>query len=746
MTPAQPLEGQSRVTSPRGDEFEIIDPAERTALESAPSIPAEAGEEYLVVKEGDLFACSGRSGDMSPRGRSGEGFYFSDTRFLAELRLTVGGAAPVMLASSGDLAYQAVVDATNPELAGTDESRVPQMTLNIHRTRLLSDRLYERVDVRNHGRTRARTTLEIHLAADFADIFEVRGHGGRKWGGQELAPRTQDASLSFAYIGADGSFRETVVEFKSHPHSIDSSNGHVVVRWDIDLPPRGQTRIELSVEASIDGRRRRRRSFDTAATLNQKSKQEWDETSTLITTDRTGFNRLLESSSRDIRALITPEDHGRIIAAGIPWYVAPFGRDSLLTSVETLLMTTNPARETLFVLANHQSRNDDRLRDAEPGKILHEIRYGELARAGHIPHSPYYGTADATPLFVMVAADYYRWTNDLDTMLRLRPHLDAALAWIDKYGDRDGDGFVEYVQRSPVGLRNNGWKDSFDSIVHEDGSLAEGPIALAEVQGYTYAARRGIAEVYDALGHGDVADELRTQSDNLKTAFNDSYWMPEEGFYAMALDGDKKQVKSVASNPGHCLYCGIVDEDRAGAVCDRLMGPDMFSGWGIRTLSSDSPAYNPMSYHTGSVWPHDNAIIAAGFKRYGRADLTSAVVSAMYDAALESPELRLPELYCGFERQRHIPYVQYPVACSPQAWSAAAPFALLQSLLGITADAPNDQLTIRYPGLPPWLTDVQLRNLRVGKSTLSLSFTKQGTATAFSLVDRDGTVRVVMQE
>jgi glycogen debranching enzyme len=746
MTPAQPIDGQSRVTSPRGDEFEIVDPAERTELESAPSIPAEAGEEFLVVKEGDLFACSDRSGDISPQGRSGEGFYFSDTRFLAELRLTVGGAAPVLLASSGDLAYQAVVDATNPELIGTDESRVRQMTLNIHRTRLVADRLYERVDIRNHGRTRARTTLEIYLAADFADIFEVRGHGGRKSRGQELAPRTQHESVSFAYVGADGSFRETVVELRSQPRSMDASNGQVVARWDIDLDPSQVTRVELSVEASVDGRRRRRRSFDTAVALNQQAKQEWDQANTVITTDRTGFNRLLESSSRDIRALITPGDHGRIIAAGVPWYVAPFGRDSLLTSVETLLMNPDPARETLFVLAKHQSRTDDPLRDAEPGKILHEIRYGELAKAGHIPHSPYYGTADATPLFIMGAADYYRWTNDLDAMQRLRPHLDAALAWIDKYGDRDGDGFVEYVQRSPAGLRNHGWKDSYDSVVHADGSLAEGPIALAEVQGYTYAAKSRSAEVYEALGHGDVADELRAQSQTLRAAFNDSYWMPDEGFYALALDGEKRQVKSIASNPGHCLYCEIVDEDKAAAVCDRLMAPDMFSGWGIRTLSSGSPAYNPMSYHTGSVWPHDNAIIAAGFKCYGRADLTSAVVTAMYEAALESPELRLPELYCGFMRERHIPYVQYPVACSPQAWSAAAPFALLQSLLGITADAPNDQLTIRYPGLPSWLSNVQLQNLRVGDSKLSLSFTKQGSATAFSLVDREGTVRVVMQE
>lgn len=746
MTPARRAEGQSRVTSPRGDEFEIVDPTDRPNLASAPSIPAEAGEEFLVVKEGSLFACSDPSGDISPRGRFGEGFYFSDTRFLSELIVTIGGTAPVMLASSGDLAYQGVVDATNRELSGTDGSSIAQMTLNFHRTRLISDRLYERIDIRNHGRRRARTSLELYLAADFADIFEVRGHGGRKSEGQELAPRTRADAVSFAYIGADEFFRETVVDFRPVPRSVEASDGRVVAVWEVDLEPRHHTRIEFSIEASLDGKRRRRRSFDTAATLNQKSKQEWDEANTVITTDRIAFNRLLEASSRDIRALITPGEHGRIIAAGVPWFVAPFGRDSLLTSTETLLINPHPARETLFVLAKRQARTDDALRDAEPGKILHEIRYGELARAGHIPHSTYYGTVDATPLFLMLASDYYRWTNDLDTMERLQPHLDAALAWIDNHGDSDGDGFVEYARRSPAGLRNQGWKDSFDSVVHADGSLAEGPIALAEVQGYTYAAKRRIADVYAALGREDVATELHKQSDALRAAFNDVYWMPDEGFYAMALDGAKRQVQSVTSNPGHCLYCEMVDDDKAAVVCERLMAPDMFSGWGIRTLSCASPAYNPMSYHTGSVWPHDNAIIAAGFKCYGRADLTSAVVTAMYEAALGSPEMRLPELYCGFERARDIPYVPYPVACSPQAWSAAAPFALLQSLLGITADAPNRQLTIRYPGLPPWLTNVQLQNLRVGDSRLSLSFTRQGAATAFSLVDRQGTVRVTMQE
>ena len=361
-----------------------------------------------------------------------------------------------------------------------------------------------------------------------------------------------------------------------------------------------------------------------------------------------------------------------------------------------------------------------------------------------MPHTPYYGTVDATPLFVLRAADYYAWTGDLETLRSLRPALDRALAWIDEYGDRDGDGFVEYQRRSSGGLRNQGWKDSENAIVHADGALAEGPIALVEVQGYVYAAKRAIAEVYSALGSPETAQRLREQAQTLRRAFNDSFWNGQEGTYALALDGAKRQVASVTSNPGHCLYCGIVDDERAGAVAERLLASDMFCGWGVRTLSSDCPSYNPMSYHNGSVWPHDNAILAAGLKRYGHHDAAVRIATCLFEVAAAAQDSRLPELYCGFDRSERSAAVAYPVACIPQAWAAASPYLLLQALLGISARAPARALTIERPLLPDWLGQIRLQGLRVADANVTLDFRRDGQATGFTLAEQTGELDVTM--
>ena len=381
-------------------------------------------------------------------------------------------------------------------------------------------------------------------------------------------------------------------------------------------------------------------SAEQAAAALESAHARWVGACAQVTTDNELFDRLIDASVRDLHALMMPVGTDQLPAAGIPWYVAPFGRDSLLSACESLMINPEVARGTLLVLAGLQAHHDEAWRDAEPGKILHELRIGELARTGHIPHTPYYGTVDATPLFLMVAGGYYRWTLDLDTMRQLRPALDAALAWIDEWGDRDGDGFVEYERRAPAGLINHGWKDSHDSIVHADGSIAKGPIALVEVQGYVYEAKLRIADVYEALGDSPRADRLRAEAGELRAAFNEAFWDPDEGFFVLALDGRKVQVRSVTSNPAHCLYCGIVDDDKAALVAERLMAADMFSGWGIRTLSGGSPAYNPMSYHNGSVWPHDNAIAAAGLKRYGFDAATNRIAAGLFDVA--AGRARLP--------------------------------------------------------------------------------------------------------
>jgi glycogen debranching enzyme len=577
-------------------------------------------------------------------------------------------------------------------------------------------------------------------------VFEVRGMRNRIARGRALAPRQGPGEVRFGYVGEDELFRETIVEVAPDPHRAILSNDRVELRWTVALEPHGSFRIELAIESSPHGSRRSRRSFDEAADRAKASAERWRRRCTDVQSRHPTFNQFLAASVRDLHLLDTPVDGGRILAAGIPWFVAPFGRDALLASYEMLALTSEPARNTLRYLARFQAKDDDPLRDAEPGKILHEKRAGELARAGEIPHTPYYGSVDSTPLFLMLAAAYHRWTGDLALMGELRPRLDSALAWIDRYGDLDGDGFVEYRRRSPAGLDNQGWKDSDDAVIHVDGTKAEPPIALAEVQGYVYLAKQRIAEVYEALGASETAEALRTEAQRLRAAFNEAFWMPDEGFFAMALDGQKRQVRSVTSNPGHGLYCGVIDPVKAAAVAERLMANDMFSGWGIRTLSAEHRAYNPMSYHDGSVWPHDNAIIAAGLKRYGFSAATERIATAMFDVALGQRDLRLPELFCGFDRRAGVPMVAYPVACRPQAWAAAAPFMLLQSMLGISARAPEGVLAVHEPALPQWLDRVELRDLAVGSSKVSLAFTRDGTATSFSLLHREGDIRIAIQE
>ena len=721
-------------------------------LERAPDVPAQAREELVALKSGGMFVCTRMDGDIRPARSSGEGLYAQDTRHLSELTLMCGGTTPVLLSAATESGHHAVINATNPSLVSADGAIVPQETLNVQRTLLIGDRLFVRVTVRNYSRAPVATELGVALAADFADVFEVRGLE-RQTTGTVLAPGIDEGALRFGYVAADGERRETLVELTPAPAEMRIDGARVGVVWDLDLDPGAAAMFQITVtprspgssdSMAAGGRRSAGHAAERTTARASAAHDEWVGSCARIVSDRPGFDRLIDASLRDLHALLMEVGGERLPAAGIPWYVAPFGRDSLLTGCETLMINPDVARGTLLVLANLQARVEEAWRDAEPGKILHELRGGELARTDHIPHTPYYGTVDATPLFLMVAGGYFRWTLDLETMRRLRPAFDAALEWIDRWGDRDGDGFVEYERRAPAGLVNHGWKDSHDSIVHRDGSLAEGPIALVEVQGYVYEAKRRIADVYDAMGDAPRATRLREEARVLRVAFNEAFWDSEEGFFALALDGAKQRVASVTSNPAHCLYCGIIDEDKAPLVAERLMAPDMFSGWGIRTLSSDSPAYNPMSYHNGSVWPHDNAIAAAGLKRYGFADGAVRVASALFEVAADARDLRLPELFCGFDRYESRAIVPYPVACIPQAWAAAAPFMLLQAVLGISARAPDNQLTVEQPRLPDWLSSVEIDHVRIGQTTVGLAFRRAREGTAFSLLRQDGDARVIM--
>jgi glycogen debranching enzyme len=728
------------------------DGADGLLPESLPSTPvprvpvvADLPGKVLAVKEDETFLYSDIEGNLDDRVELGLGLYYRDTRFLSNYRLKISARDPILLSSSGERVYVSHVDLTNPDLYDEERDPVPQHTLNIRRIRAIKDRLYERIRVKNYNPFRIEIDVTLTFGADFADIFEVRGLSRQTRGTYE-PPRSGDRWLEFGYHGEDEVRRRTRIEFGVIPQRVEIRGDLAEASFRVRLAGHETKTVSLTVEPIVGQSRAAPADFDEVVHGLRHSYEDWEHECTRIRTDNELFDQLLVRGLRDLRALYTKTDGGGIIAAGIPWYVAAFGRDTLITAHQMLMLSPGPARDSLQVLAEHQGTKVNDWRDEEPGKILHEIRKGELAGAGLLPHTPYYGSVDATPWFLILLAQYFRWTNDLGFVKEMLPAAEAALRWIDEYGDLDGDGFVEYRSRSSRGLRNHGWKDAHDSVMHADGSMAEPPIALAEVQAYVYMARTRMADVYSALEDYERAVRLRDQATVLRRRFQEAFWVEEDGFFAGALDGDKRPVRTPVSNPGHGLYCGILEPGRAEVVARRLFEPDMFSGWGIRTMSKDAAGYNPMSYHNGTVWPHDNALIAAGLKRYGFLDQTNRVATAMFEAAQFADYLRLPELFCGFTRRTPSPPVQYPVACSPQAWAAGAPFLLLQAMLGISAAAHENVLTVNKPHLPTWLNEVEIRNLRVGDSTLSLVFRREGETTGFSLLSREGNVRVVMEE
>jgi glycogen debranching enzyme len=735
------------VTAPDGEVYELADDATGQLLVlGPPAALGEGAEQTWVIKEGDVFLCADAEGNLNPSRSRLSGLYAADTRYLSEYMLLVDGRVPLLLSTSTERVFMSHVDLSNADLLdGEDEIVAPRQSINIRRTRVIRDRLYERVRVKSYNSEPLSVRITMTFGADFADIFEVRGLK-RSSRGQLTVPKVDCQRASFGYVGEDGVFRQTRIEFQTPPDRAEVREHRVVAFWKLELEPDGTSLISITVEPRIGDEVAEPKRFDTATHELRRSYEQWERDGTQVSTSNDLFDSLLSRGRRDLRALMTPTEHGEILAAGIPWFVAPFGRDALLTSHQLLMFNPEIARTTLAVLAAYQGKVVDESRDEEPGKIFHELREGELARTGTLPYTPYYGSVDATPLWLLLLGMYWRWTADREFCERMLPHAERALEWMDNWGDADGDGFIEYLRRSPKGLVNQGWKDSAEAVVHADGTSATGPIALAEVQGYAYTARLRMAELYDALGRAEQADRLRATAAALRKSFNDAFWVEGEQYMAMALDGDKRQVKTVTSNPAHAMYCDIVDTDKAAIMARRLLAPDMFSGWGIRTMSKTARAYNPMSYHNGSIWPHDNAFIAAGLKRYGHSAATNRVATALFDMAVTAEYMRLPELFCGFTRRTPNRPVAYPVACSPQAWAAGAPYLVLQAMLGISARAPENTLTVNKPLLPVWLNEVELRNLRVGPSTISLVFTRHGETTGFSLLERHGDVRVLMEE
>ncbi|WP_428534869.1 amylo-alpha-1,6-glucosidase [Rhodopila sp.] len=668
-----------------------------------------------------------------------KGLYFFDTRVISAWSVYANGT-PWDLLNGGAVSFDAArIFLTNQPFL-TEDGAIPAQTLAFEISRALDQGMHEDLDITNHGQKPVRFNLEIAIRSDFADVFDVkakrdirRGHIHSDWTETRQTLRT-------TYHNADFSRSVAVSVGKSDSRAV-LANGRL--SFEVKLPPRGRWHCCLMYEFA-DGDKRFHAPKDCAAdsglSSQAKAHRDWRETVLKLRTSNEEFYRFYHQAIDDMAALRLPiggTDHMVFLpAAGLPWFMAPFGRDSLIVSLQNILVYPEFARGSLEVLAGWQAKQRDDFRDAEPGKIMHELRYGELAHFKLIPHTPYYGTADATPLFLVTLHAAWRATGDMSLLERYLPNALAALDWIDNYGDRDGDLFQEYQTRSPVGYENMAWKDAGDSMIYADGSPVRGPKALCELQGYVYDAWVRMAEVFDALKQPDRAAALREKAAALFTKFNQAFWDEDAGFYAYMLDGEKQRVMTVASNPGHLLWSGIVPPDRAARVVRRLMQPDMNSGWGIRTLSSLHPAFNPYSYQNGSVWPHDNSLIALGFKRYGFSIEAGHIARDISEAASYFLLNQLPELYAGVQRDGANFPVQYLGANVPQAWAAGSCFALLQAMLGIQPDAPANTLYVD-PDLPPWLPDVTLTDLRLGKKHLDIRFHRDGDKTRWDVLRGD---------
>ncbi|MDQ6792523.1 MAG: amylo-alpha-1,6-glucosidase [Candidatus Dormibacteraeota bacterium] len=677
-------------------------------------------QDRVILKQNDVFVVSDPSGDIPAGDEAGMGLYRSDTRFLSLFELRLNGRRPILLNYSVDRAYVATFQLVNPALEPEVGSpAIPRQSISLRRTRFVHQGMHERIGLQNCNRHPVQVELELRFDADFLDIFEVRGYHPLPMGGVREPAVRDETGFSFGYRGLDGLRRSTEVVFNPLPRI---GSGRAVM--PVSLGPQETFVLLVDVlpwmgddEPLLDFH------FDAELEALERRYQAWNTSSTRFATDNETLDQeLLWRNLEDLRVLCDEKPSGLVPTAGTPWYAVPFGRDALITSFQTLALNPELARGSIRYLAEHQGRRVDPEREEEPGKIFHEIRFGELARLGIVPHTPYYGTVDATPLFLVLLVELLDWTGDQDLLSELFPHVMAALEWIDNYGDLDQDGFVEYAQHGSVGVRNQGWKDSYDSLVENYGVPAPLPAALVEVQGYVYHAKAGLARIFNQVGLRANAARLETEAEELRKRFNDLFWMPDLGYYAQALDRDKRQVSSVTSNPGHCLLSGIVDRRRAEDVVSRLMAPDMFSGWGIRTVSTEAVNYNPMSYHNGSVWPHDNSLIAAGMRRYGFHREAELVARSVLEACLRFPDHRIPELFCGFVRDQRFGAGpgEYLVSCSPQAWGAGSLFHFLQTLTGVEADLTVGRLRID-PVETPLYNRLRVEGMRVGEGELDFT-------------------------
>ncbi|MGH7581807.1 MAG: amylo-alpha-1,6-glucosidase [Gemmatimonadales bacterium] len=716
------------MTAPRGDRFYIVAAEERN------------GDRSRVLKQGETFAVFDRHGDMRGGDDPAHGIYCGGTRMVSRRELLLNGAPPQLLSSrvKNDNS-ELTVDLTNPDMSEDGKVVIPRGTLHIARSILLWELCcYERIRIANHGLDAVNAVLTLRFDADFADIFEVRGTARAHRGERRAAAGAHGVAIR--YSGLDKVERITRITSDPVPDRIRPRE----FRYELTLEPQEMETLLLTWTFEIGGAAARPVQFDSALRAACDAVVRERESDCRIETSNEQFNSWLDRSSADIHMMITQTPQGPYPYAGVPWYSTPFGRDAIITALEYLWINPDLAAGVLGFLARTQADRVIPDRDAEPGKILHEARDGEMAALGEVPFDRYYGAADTTPLFVVLAGAHFSRTGDRELAERMWPHVTRALGWIQKYGDADGDGFVEYRRRASTGLVNQGWKDSHDAIFHADGRLAEAPIAVCEIQGYVVAAYRAAGRLAEALGHADEAAGLAERADRLRQDIETRFWCNDIGTYALALDGAKRQCCVRASNAGHLLFCGVPTQEHAERTAATLLSEGFYSGWGIRTVGIAEARFNPMSYHNGSVWPHDNALIGAGFSRYGIRSGAMQVLSGLFEASTGFELYRMPELFCGFPRRGGEGPTAYPVACAPQSWSAASVFLMMQGCIGLTISAPRREVQFRSPELPPWLDLVRIRGLRVGDARLDLDIRREGDDIGITIARREGHVAVVV--
>ena len=700
----------------------------------------------VCIKTGNIFLVTESDGSIPVRDGHGFGLYYHDCRFLNGYQFQLADSAPIVLAGATGTSGSATFELTNPHLEFGDGKQLPSGQIGIAWERQLDPdglRLLDRISVKNYSLTRLKFPLTLMFGSEFEDVFAVRGLFTECPGKLHPARWDADGNLVFSYDGADGYVRRLSITFSPKPEIRRAT----AVRYGIALDRLESREIQVSLSiietpsdkpGRPDGVAVANREFADPKVVTGPASEDWSKNWPEFQSDSLLLNRVIDRANRDLRSLWTTIRGDGFFAAGIPWFTTLFGRDSIITALQMLPIQPEIAAQTLRLLAMYQARETDPRRDAQPGKILHELRVGELAAIGSIPHSPYYGTVDATPLFIILMGEYVAWTGDIDLFKELREHMELALQWIDQYGDSDGDGYVDYRTASDQGLVNQGWKDSIDAILNSDGSFVQPPVALVEVQGYVYRAKLALADLYECIGMTDRATELRNKAGAFRSAFNRDYWSAKLGTYLLARQAKGRPAEVVASNAGHALWSGIADADHAHKTVQRLLARDMFSGWGVRTLSHLEKGYNPIGYHVGSIWPHDNAMIAGGFRRYGFHEEAMQIFNGILSAAINFQEFQLPELFSGFSREQYAVPVHYPAACHPQAWAAGSIPYLLVSLLGLQPNALEHRLDIRHPMLPDSVNSLDIAGMRVGTFSVNVRYGRTSDGRAIvEAVDSD---------